>query len=308
MGLQSWARGTGRAWGNGEPADSWGYFQWGSFLCGFVSFGRILLLQAWPRSASPSQAQKTNTSHRGNWGAAVWAAKCTYPHLMKSMPMLSCCSGPDRETGVPKLWSVSAKSLGASAQQPGKQEGSGLLGSGWSCAQSGFLRDNKPWLMKKVMQIEMWEIMGLGWWGEVMGWECNTGVMSGAHSVPWGGLVPCGAGALARPGPQDLACCCLGWSKSLVKSTFSEELLCHWCFLTKFPLSLRTLHLCEHRPDGQYQNKMMMLFLKVWQERDILADIHCDVGINGRGGCVLPGTMKLSCWVWISLREDSMEV
>lgn len=56
---------------------------------------------------------------------------------------------------------VSAKSLGASALQPGKWEGSELLGSSWSCAQSGFLGDNKPRLMKEAMQIEMYEFVGL---------------------------------------------------------------------------------------------------------------------------------------------------
>ena len=59
------------------------------------------------------------------------------------------------------LWLVSAESLGASALQPGKWEGAKLLGFTWSCAQSGFLRDNKLQLMKEVMQIEMWEITGL---------------------------------------------------------------------------------------------------------------------------------------------------
>lgn len=66
MGLQSSAGGTCRAWGNGEPADQWEYFQRGLFLCAFASFGHILFLQARPRSASSSRAQKTNTKHKGN--------------------------------------------------------------------------------------------------------------------------------------------------------------------------------------------------------------------------------------------------
>lgn len=78
---------------------------------------------------------------------------------------------------------MSAGSLGASALQPGEREGSGLLGSGESCAQSGFLRDNKPQLMKEVTQIETWEIVGLVggkrcWGGNAALTRCVVSVVS----------------------------------------------------------------------------------------------------------------------------------
>jgi len=104
-----------------------------------------------------------------------------------------------------------------------------------------------------------------------VGWESSTDVMCG---VVWEGLAPHGAGASDGPllpldckrglgkklpgtsssdelRPTNVHALRLwlavGWAKSLVKSLFLEELLCHWCFLTNFPLSLRTFHPHEHR-------------------------------------------------------------
>lgn len=51
--------------------------------------------------------------------------------------------------------------------------------------------------MKEVKLIETCEILGPGWQEEMMGWESSTDVMCGVCSAPWGGLAPCGSGALA---------------------------------------------------------------------------------------------------------------